>query len=140
MGQTIFNPTDKIDNKINRDFLLYDKECPFCDAYIRMIKVQELGCNIFLINAREDVSLVEEFYNKGLDVNKGMILNFNKTIYFGHNAIHVLSLLSTPSSFFNKVNKFVFQHKILALILYPILRFGRRVTLSILGKNAIDFS
>jgi predicted DCC family thiol-disulfide oxidoreductase YuxK len=137
MGQTTFSHTDSLENKMGDNFLLYDKECPFCDAYIRMTKIKELGCNISLLDARDHLDLVEEFYKKELDINKGMILNFNNTIYFGSHAIYVLALLSTPNNFFNRVNKFVFQYKVLASLLYPILRVGRRATLYLLGKDTI---
>jgi hypothetical protein len=48
-----------------------------------------------------------------------MILVFNSEVYYGVDAIHILSLLSADSSFLRKFNKKVFQSQSAAKILYP---------------------
>ena len=51
------------------DFLLYDGECPFCSAFVKMQRMRAAGINLKLLDAREQPELVSAFYHQGLDVN-----------------------------------------------------------------------
>lgn len=117
--------------------IVYDGECPFCSKYVRLVQLKNSVGKVELINARTDLSIQQELKNLSIDVNQGMVLINGKEIYFAEDCIHRLALLSTSSTIFNRINKFVFKHKILSKVLYPIMRSGRNFILFILRRKQI---
>ena len=65
----------------------------------------------------------------GLDIDQGMVLKFQGRVYYGSEAMHVLSLLSTRSGIFNRINFWVFRSRWLSRVLYPIFRTFRNLFL-----------
>lgn len=120
------------------DFLLYDGECPFCSAYVRMQRLRAAGVKLALLDAREEPELVARFARNGMDVNEGMILRFRGTIYFGGDVMHVISLLSGPAGPINRTTSLLFANRTIARTLYPFLRAGRNTTLRLLGRRKVD--
>lgn len=118
-------------------WLLYDGECPFCSAYVKLVRLRESVGDIRLIDAREGGPELAELRAAGYDIDEGMALKYNDTIHYGDDCIHVLSLLSTPSGVFNKLNAWVFRSKSRSKFLYPILRTGRNGALTLLGRKKI---
>jgi predicted DCC family thiol-disulfide oxidoreductase YuxK len=116
-------------------WLIYDGECPFCSAYVKYLRVRESVGRFHLVDAREGGPLVEELRQKGIDLDEGMALKIGDRVYHGADCIHMLALLSTPSSLFNKINSRIFRSPMLARNLYPILRAGRNATLRLLGRR-----
>ena len=117
--------------------IIYDGECPFCSKYVRLIQLKKtLGC-VELINAREDPTIKEKLKRLSIDINQGMVLIDGEDIYFAEDCIHRLALLSTSSTFFNRINKFIFKNKIISKILYPIMKTGRNFILFILKRKQI---
>lgn len=117
--------------------IIYDGECPFCSKYVRLIKLKKTIGDVELINARSDTLIKEKLKKLSIDVNQGMVLIDGKDIYFAEDCVHRLALLSTSSTLFNRINKFVFKHKILSKILYPIMKTGRSLILFILNRKKI---
>ena len=118
--------------------LVYDKECPACDNYCRIIRIRDDIGDLKIINARDDSAILQEITAQGLDIDQGMVLKLGGQIYYGADAIHALALISSRSGLFNRINYSIFKSKTLALILYPILRFFRNLLLKILGKTKIN--
>jgi predicted DCC family thiol-disulfide oxidoreductase YuxK len=119
------------------DFLLYDGECPFCSAYVRMQRLRAAGVKLTLLNAREEPALVARFARNGLNVNDGMILRFRGVTYFGGDVMHVLSLLSGPTGLINRATSILFSNRTVAGALYPFLRSGRNATLWLTNRRKI---
>tara|TARA_B100001109_G_C18657021_1_gene377708 strand:- start:228 stop:587 length:360 start_codon:yes stop_codon:yes gene_type:complete len=117
--------------------IIYDGDCPFCSKYVRLIQLKRTVGDVELINARSDSLIKEKLRRLSIDVNQGMVLIDGKDIYFAEDCLHRLALLSTSSTLFNSINKFVFKHKILSNILYPIMKTGRNLTLFILNRKKI---
>lgn len=136
MALTISNPTDEP----RGDFLLYDNECPFCSAYVRMVRLREAGVELQLIDGREAPHLVRKYAERGMNINDGMILRFGGDVHFGADAINRLALMSTTHGSFNAINRLVFSSPLASKLLYPVLRMGRNVTLRLLGRNPIDLA
>jgi hypothetical protein len=67
-----------------------------------------------------------------------MVLKFKDVIYYGAGAIHMLTLLSTPSGIFNRINYYVFSTKIGAKIVYPLGKAFRTLLLKLLGIKYIE--
>lgn len=120
------------------NFLLYDGECPFCSAFVRMQRLRAAGIGLRLLDAREETQLVADFARKGMNVNEGMILSLGGTNHFGGDVVHMLALMTGPTNVLNRVMGWVFRNRTAALLLYPLLRFMRNAALRLLGRDKID--
>ncbi len=118
--------------------LIYDKECPACDNYCKIVRIRESIGELKLINAREDSSIMQEITTMGLDIDQGMVLKMGDQIYYGADAIHALSLISSRSGLFNRLNYAIFKSKKVSALLYPVLRFFRSILLKTLSKTKIN--
>lgn len=118
--------------------LVYDKQCPVCDAYCRMIRIRESAGTLRLVNARDAGAIMDEITAKGLDIDQGMVLKLGTTLYYGADAIHVLSLMSSRSGVFNRLTYWMFRSKSLSAILYPLFRLFRNLLLKLLRKSRIN--
>ncbi len=72
---------------------------------------------------------MDEITLAGLDIDRGMVLKINGSLYHGADAMHTLALLSTRSGVFNRLAYWVFRNKWLANVLYPVCRFFRNMLL-----------
>lgn len=118
--------------------LVYDKECPACDQYVRVMRVRESVGRFEIVDAREDTPVMREITEAGLDVDEGMVLKMGDTLYYGSDAIHALALISSRSGIINKLNYWVFRSRRLSGVLYPVLRACRGVLLKMLRKTRIN--
>lgn len=131
----------KIDlNDMDREeiLLVYDKECPACDNYCRMVRIRESVGQLKIVNARDSSKVMEEITASGLDIDQGMVLKMGSQLYYGSDAIHAIALISSRSGIFNRLNYWLFKSKTLSTVLYPVLRFFRNLLLKILGKTKIN--
>lgn len=119
------------------NWLLYDGECPFCASYVSYVRLRETAGPITLADARKYPALVAEAQALGFDIDVGMLLKLDGRYYFGGDCIHALSLLTTPSGVFNRMNRALFKSKAVARFAYPILRAGRNAALFMLGRRRI---
>jgi predicted DCC family thiol-disulfide oxidoreductase YuxK len=117
--------------------IVYDGQCPFCSRYVRLIRLRRSLGQVELIDARKDGPAVAELRAAGLDLDEGMALKVGDRWYHGDECVHMLALLSTPSTLFNKLNGAVFRSRPAAKLLYPFLRSGRNLALKLLGRSKI---
>jgi predicted DCC family thiol-disulfide oxidoreductase YuxK len=123
----------------NREILLvYDKECPACHFYCQLVRIRESVGELKLIDAREPGEVMHEITASGLDIDQGMVLKMGDALYYGSDAIHMLSLIGSQSGVFNRFNYWAFRSRTVANILYPLLRFFRNLLLKFLGKTKIN--
>lgn len=118
--------------------LVYDRECPVCSAYVRMMRIRNDIGRLELVNARESSPIMDEITAAGLNIDQGMVLKMNNRLYFGADAIHMLSLISTRFGWFNRLNHGIFGSPTLSKMLYPVARGGRNLLLKLLGRTRID--
>lgn len=118
--------------------LVYDKECPVCDAYCQIVRIRKSVGELKLIDARSKNDIMDEITAKGLDIDQGMVLKMDDQLYYGSDAIHALALISSRSGIFNRINYWIFRSRILSAWFYPILRFYRNLLLKLLGKTKIN--
>jgi predicted DCC family thiol-disulfide oxidoreductase YuxK len=116
-------------------WLAYDGECPFCSAYVRMLRLREAAGAVRMVNARDGGPEVAAARAAGLDLDEGMVLNLNGRLLHGDECIHALALMTTPSGPFNRLTHWVFRSERRARLLYPWLRAGRNATLRLLGRR-----
>lgn len=119
-------------------WLVYDGECPVCKTYCKYIRIREAVGNLRLVDARQSSDLMDEITAAKLDIDQGMVLKFRDVIYYGPDAIHMLTLLSTSSGIFNRINYYIFSTKIGARIFYSIGKAFRTLLLKLLGINYIE--
>jgi predicted DCC family thiol-disulfide oxidoreductase YuxK len=118
--------------------LVYDKECPVCDAYCRRVRIAEGAGELRLINAREDTALMRDITREGLDIDQGMVLKVDGTLHYGADAIHALAQISRPSGVFGYISQWMFATRSRSVILYPVFRSLRNFLLKALRKTRIN--
>jgi hypothetical protein len=122
----------------NDAWLVYDGECPVCKTYCKYIRIREAVGQLHLVDARHPSAMLDEVTKAGLDIDQGMVLKFKGVIYYGADAVHVLTLLGTPSGIFNRINYYFFSSKIGANIFYPLGKACRTLLLKLLGIQYIE--
>lgn len=118
--------------------LVYDKECPACDFYCNIVNIRESVGELVLVDARESSEVMNEITERGLDIDQGMVLKIDDSLYYGSDAIHMLTLIGTKSGVFNRLNYIFFGSKTLSRIAYPVFKFFRNLLLKMLGKTKIN--
>jgi|TARA_B110000240_G_C13384300_1_gene403973 predicted DCC family thiol-disulfide oxidoreductase YuxK len=118
--------------------LIYDRECPACNAYCQVVKIRESVGDLRIIDARENSDVLHEITSQGFDIDQGMVLKMGNQLYYGADAIHTLALIGSRSGVFNRINYWIFKSKKISTILYPVLRFFRNMLLKTLRKSKIN--
>ena len=117
--------------------IIYDGDCPFCSRYVDLVRIRDTVGPVRLVNARSGAAEAIELQRAGYDLNDGMVAKYESRIYHGADCVNLLALLSSDSGIFNKINRAIFSSPILSRTLYPVLRFGRGLTLRLLGRSRI---
>ncbi len=118
--------------------LVYDKECPACNAYCQIIRIRETVGDLKIIDAREKSEVLDEITARGLDIDQGMVLKMEGQLYYGSDAMHALALISSRSGLLNRINYWIFKSKSVSSWLYPVLRLLRNLLLKMLRKTKIN--
>lgn len=118
--------------------VVYDGECPFCSRYVRLVNLRKV-LHVELVDARMvPDSLIQELTGLDLDLDEGMAVKYDGNWLHGSDALWLMSLLSTPSGFFNRINAWLFRNRYFSRAMYPLLRFFRNATLRLLGRKKIN--
>jgi predicted DCC family thiol-disulfide oxidoreductase YuxK len=120
-------------NVVDDVWLVYDDECPICRTYCKHVRIREAAGRLHLVDARKPGPLMDEITAAGLDIDQGMVLKWRDAIYYGPDAIHMLSLLGTRSGLFNRLCYVVFGTKWGARAFYPAGKAVRNLVLKALG-------
>lgn len=122
--------------------LLYDKKCPLCDNYCQRLRLLDTvdgqNSELQLIDARQDSQAMQQITDMGWDIDQGMVLNIDDQWYYGADAIHAISLLSSRSGWFNQFNYWVFKSAWRSKMLYPVCRSLRNVLLKLMRVKKIN--
>ena len=119
-------------------WLVYDGECPVCNAYCRYARIRDAVGRLHLVDARQPGPLMDEITAAGLDIDQGMVVKFNDVMYYGPEAIRVLTLLSTRSGLFNRISHAFFGSTRRAGFFYPLGKAFRNLVLKLLGIGYIE--
>jgi len=118
--------------------LVYDKECPVCNAYCQIVRIRETIGDLKIVDAREKSEILDKITARGLDIDQGMVLKMGGQLYYGSDAMQALALISSRSGLLNRLNYWIFKSKSISSWLYPILRSFRNLLLKVLGKTKIN--
>ncbi|MBX2804888.1 MAG: DUF393 domain-containing protein [Hyphomicrobiales bacterium] len=118
--------------------IIYDGECPFCSAYIRMVRLRDAIGPVKLTDARKNRDAVAQLCAANIDINETMAVIYGGRYYAGARAIEILSLLSSGSGFLNRLFAILMRNPRRADFFYPLLRSGRNSVLRLLGRDKIN--
>jgi len=118
--------------------VVYDGDCPLCDAYVSRMRLQEAAGRLRLVDAREEPELVDRLQRQGYRLDEGLLIRIDSQYFHGAAAMNVLALMSSRSGWFNRLNYRMFRSRRMAALLYPILVSGRRALLWLLGRKPLD--
>lgn len=118
-------------------WLVYDDECPVCRTYCKYARIRETVGRLRLVDARQPGELMDEITAAGLDIDQGMVLKYRQAMYYGTDAIFMLSLFSTRSGWFNRLCFVFFGTRPGARVFYPLGRAFRNLLLKLLGISYI---
>lgn len=114
-------------------WLVYDDDCPICRTYCRHVRIREAAGHLHLVDARKPGPLMDEITAAGLDIDQGMVLKWRQAIYYGSDAVHMLTLLGTRSGWFNRSCYVFFGTRWGARAFYPAGKAVRNLVLKVLG-------
>ena len=121
-----------------RDYLLYDGECPVCEHYVLWTNLRSTHPEIDLLNARNHQELVNRLRLEGIEINDTMVLSVSGQRYVGARAMAKLSEYVQPIRFHQKILKIITQEENFLRVIYPVLALGRKLLLVLIGRTKIS--
>lgn len=118
--------------------VVYDRQCPVCEAYCRMTRLRESVGELRLVDARKDSAVMDEITDQGMDIDQGMVVKVGNSLYYGADAIQALALMSSRSGVFNRLSHWLFRSRTRARLLYPVLRTFRNLLLKVLRRTKVN--
>lgn len=118
--------------------IYYDGECPFCARFVRYLRLRDSAGVPELIDLRTAPDARRAFIDRGLAPNKGMLVERDGQVYEGADAMHLLTLLSSPSARFNRLVGMLTATAGRARWSYPLMRAGRAAVLLMLGREGLE--
>ena len=119
-----------------KSLFIFDGECPFCNHFAQLLELKSNLQEVEILDGRKNLPLLTELYNKGYDLNKGAILINNKKIMQGSDSINwICSQIKEPSDSLLEVLRIIFTSNKRANLLFPFLIWGRRLLLTLKGKE-----
>ncbi|WP_230281557.1 DCC1-like thiol-disulfide oxidoreductase family protein [Croceicoccus sp. Ery15] len=117
--------------------IVYDGECPFCSAYVSMLRLKRAAGDVELVDARSGHPAVARLRALDIDLDEGMAVIAGDAVHHGAAAMQWLSMMTTPSATLNGLMARVLRHERLARAAYPFLRGGRNAALALMGRRKI---
>lgn len=120
--------------------IVYDGECPFCNSYVKLIRLRESVGKVELVDGRNRKDVVQELNAMGFDINQGMAVHYQGRLYYGGDAMNILANLSSGNGYWNHLISLSLRHKFLSTTLYPVFRSIRNLTLRLMNRKSIPGS
>ena len=119
----------------DKSLFIYDGECPFCNHFAQLLELKCSLSNFEISDGRENLALLTKLYNQGYDLNNGAILINNENIMHGADAISwICSEIKEPSDSLLELLRILFISNKRTNFLFPLLLWGRRLSLTLKGK------
>ena len=118
--------------------IVYDGKCPFCNSYVRLMALRRAVDKVVLIDARSDDPIACKI-GAQYDLDEGMAVLYGGKVYYGADAVILISALTCDGSWVARSLAVLLRNPRRAKFFYPIMKFGRRVTLRILGVPSIGY-
>lgn len=117
--------------------VVYDDKCPICRSYCMRLRLADPRRNLVLVDARRPGETVTEISRRGLDINEGMAVTIDGTLYYGSQAIHELTRLAEAEGMFGRLNRLLFGSRRLSRYTYPFGKLARNILLRLIGVGKI---
>jgi predicted DCC family thiol-disulfide oxidoreductase YuxK len=117
--------------------VVYDGDCPFCRNYVRLMALKESVGDVDIVDARSESPIAQRLAALGYDLNEGMAALYGGNVYFGSDAVILISTLSHNRSWLGRCIAALLREPRRARFLYPWMKAGRRIVLRLLGKPLI---
>ena len=124
---------------VSDNYLIYDGECPFCSRYAKLARLRNTIGDLRLINARDMTAEVRGAINLGYNLDDGLLLSLDGSLYHGADCLNRLALLSSRSTVFNRLSYALFRSPRVSRFAYPLLRAGRSAALKLLGRSPLGY-
>lgn len=118
--------------------VIYDGDCFFCQNYAALVRLKESVGPVELLDARSDDPRVADYWQRGYDLNQGMVFVYNGRVFHGHDATRMLATLSSTDTFFSAINRLTLSNPVAARLSYPLFKLGRFASLVLRGKRLLD--
>ena len=118
-----------------KTLFIYDGDCPFCNHFAQLLELKKCIQALEIIDGRENLELLTKLYNQGYDINQGAILITNTKILHGAEAVNwICTKLNNPNHSLLEILRALFISKNRSRILFPLLLWSRRLSLTLKGK------
>ena len=119
----------------NKILFIYDGECPFCNHFAQLIELRSSLPEIEILDGRKNLPLLSKLYKQGYDLNNGAILINKEKIIHGADAINwICTQIEKPSDTLLEILRIIFTSGRRTNLLFPLLLWGRRLSLTFKGK------
>ena len=119
----------------DKNLFIYDGECPFCNHFAQLLELKSSLPTFEILDGRKNLALLSQLYSKGYDLNNGAILINNGIIMHGADAINwICSEIKEPSDSLLEILRIIFSSNKRTNLLFPLLLWGRRLSLTFKGK------
>ena len=119
----------------DKSLFIYDGECPFCNHFAQLLELKSSIAELEILDGRKNLALLYQLYKQGYDLNKGAILIKNEKIMHGADAINLIcSEIKEPSDSLLEILRIIFNSNKRTNFLFPLLLWGRRLSLTLKGK------
>ncbi len=118
-----------------KSLFIYDGECPFCNHFAQLLEIKSCLPDLEILDGRKNLPLLSQLYRQGYDLNKGAILIRNKNIMHGGEAINwICTEIKEPSGSLIELLRIIFISNKRTNLFFPLLLWGRRLSLTLKGK------
>jgi predicted DCC family thiol-disulfide oxidoreductase YuxK len=119
--------------------VIYDGECPFCTAFVKMARLREAFGEVRLIDARaKDAPLISALRAK-YRLDDGFVVVHGGKEYYGPAALEFLSLATADSGWARFLMKLPLFRGRFGQVVYPMLVRGRKLALKLLGRRLMGY-
>lgn len=118
--------------------ILFDGDCMYCSDFARVMSLRSTLGSLQLVNLRDHAELNTRLRELGFEPNEGMMFKHGTDIYYGADAVHVLSVASKSSGLWGVLAHFLFKNPARVRAVYPLMKLGRRITLMVRGRKLIQ--
>ena len=119
-----------------KTIFIYDGECPFCNHFAKLIELKSNLPSLQILNGRDNLDKLTQLYKEGYDLNKGAILINNGKILHGSDAVNwICNEIKEPNDSLLGFLRMIFTSNKRTKLLFPLLLWGRRVSLTLKGKK-----
>jgi predicted DCC family thiol-disulfide oxidoreductase YuxK len=136
-GASVLEPAMSSPITDNKMVVVYDGECPFCRNYVRLMSLSKAVGDVELVDARTQAPAVRRLVELGYDLNEGMAAIYGGKVYYGKDAVVLISSLTGDRDWMDRVLAISLRNPTRATFLYPLMKLGRRVALRMLGRPLI---